>query len=416
MRPADGVRSIDTHSCHRPSTLVAASLRDEIAALGLDPVRCSRVLLVDDQPENLAVLEALLEDDWDVVSAESAAEALALIEEDGPPDIVISDQRMPEMTGVEFLSRVAEYHPDVIRMVLTGYTDVEPMVAAVNEGSVSRFMFKPWDAAQMRAAVAQAAETKESRANLKLLIEALGERRAQLRSTLRENRKAHAQLAAAERLSTLGRLTAGITHELRNQLAVMVMLVEEVRLVNDALSVLGPAERALRSLSALLALVEDVNSFARSQALSLERTLVGAGRLVEDSLRFLQIDPTISACRLEVEIAPDAGVVDVDVHRIRQSLLVLLRNSALAGATTIRILAKSDGAEVVFEVSDDGVGMDEETLAQAKEAFFSKFGGDSLGIGLGIADMVAQSHGGHLGLASTPGGGTVATLRVPGAS
>lgn len=396
--------------------MVVASLREEIAALGLDPVCSSRVLLVDDQPENLAVLEALLEDDWDVATAESAADAMALIEADGPPDIVISDQRMPEMTGVEFLSKIAEKHPDVIRMILTGYTDVEPMVAAVNDGAVSRFMFKPWDAAQMRAAVRQAAEKKESKANLKLLVEALGDRRAQLRSTLRANQKAHEQLAAAERLSTLGRLTAGITHELRNQLAVMVMLVEEVRLVSDDLNVLGPAEAALRSLSGLLALVEDVNAFARSRALTLERTLVGAQRLVEDSLRFLKIDLTVNACAIEVAIEPDAGVVDVDVYRIRQSLLVLLRNSALAGATTIRIAARAEGDYVVFEVSDDGVGMDDATLARASDAFFSRFGGDSLGIGLGIAEMVARSHGGDLSLTSAPGAGTVATLRVPGAA
>lgn len=371
------------------------------------------MLLVDDQPENLVVLEALLEDDWDVTCAGSGAEALGLIASEGAPDIVISDQRMPEMTGVQLLSDVATRHPETIRMVLTGYTDVEPMVAAVNEGAVSRFMFKPWDAAQMRAAVVQAAELKESRSNLRLLVQSLSERRVQLRATLGANRRAHAQLAAAERLSTLGRLTAGITHELRNQLAVMVMLVGEVRVISQQAEVLGPAEAALRSLRALLALVEDVNAFARSQALSLDKTLVSIERLVEDSLRFLRIDPAVGSNQLEVSVEPGAGVVEVDVHRLRQSLLVLLRNAAMADASVIQIRARVEDGFALFEVEDDGIGMDSATRDRAKEAFFGRFGGDSLGIGLGIADLVAQSHGGSLVLRSEPGQGTVAQLRIP---
>ena len=391
-----------------------ATLREELRALGLDPIECRRVLLVDDQVENLVVLEALLEDDWDVETAESASEALKMIALAGPPDVVISDQRMPEMTGVEFLSHVARDHADVIRMVLTGYTDVEPMVAAVNEGAVSRFMFKPWDAAAMRSVVKEALETREAHANLKILVDALAERRSQLRSTLRENQRAQEQLTAAERLSTLGRLTAGITHELRNQLAVLVMLVEEARVTTDELRVLSPAEAALRSLRSLLALVEDVNSFARSQTLLLERTLINARRLIDDSLRFVRIDPLIGACEVIVDVDDAVGVIDVDVHRVRQSLLVLLRNAALAGATTITVgVGSGDGRELVIEVRDDGHGMDEPTLRRAREPFFSGFGGDSLGIGLGIADLVAKSHGGDLELESEPGAGTTARVRFP---
>lgn len=398
---------------HEPRTLDGATLRDELRALGLDPVECRRVLLVDDQFENLAVLEALLEEEWDVTTAESAAEALEQIEADGAPDVVISDQRMPQMTGVEFLALVARDHPDVIRMVLTGYTDVEPMVAAVNDGAVSRFMFKPWDPDAMRASVREAAETKEARVNLGLLVDALAARRKQLRSTLHENQRAHAQLTAAERLSTLGRLTAGITHELRNQLAVMVMLVEEARVTTGDRRVLGPAESALHSLRSLLALVEDVNSFARSQTLLLERTLISAKRLIDDCLRFVRIDPVVSACDVNVELDEAVGIVDVDVHRLSQSLLVLLRNSALASATRITVRARFEDDCLVVEVSDDGIGMDEETLGRAREPFFTRFGGDSLGLGLGIADLVASSHGGTLEIESEAGAGTTARIRIP---
>ncbi|MCB9530843.1 MAG: hybrid sensor histidine kinase/response regulator [Myxococcales bacterium] len=390
------------------------SLRAEMAALGVAPATCRRVLLVDDQPDNLAVLVAVLDDDWDVSVADDGQAALAQIERDGPPDLIISDQRMPGLTGVEFLERVSRRYPEVARMVLTGYTDVEPMVDAVNRGAVSRFMFKPWDGDEMRSAVAEILSVREARLNLERLVAALGQRRAELHATLEEQVRAQEQLAASERLATLGRLTAGITHDVRNQLGVLVFLVEELRVGVDDPKVQAGARTALASLRALFTLVRDVNAFARSRPLAVEAETFDVAEIVAATVRLVEHDPAARAVRFEIQVDEGVAALEGDPLRIRQALTALLRNAALAQPRSpVRVRVQAAERAVVFDVVDDGVGMTPEQIARAKEPFYSMFPGQNLGLGLTIAEMVARSHNGKLDLESRPGAATHARLTIP---
>lgn len=116
-----------------------------------------RVLCVDDEPNILRALSWLLRKDFQVVTAESGKEGLALITQ-GDFDVVISDHRMPEMSGVDFLTQVKELAPRAMRILLTGYSDMEAVIQSVNESEVFRFVSKPWDVVELPMIVAQAAE------------------------------------------------------------------------------------------------------------------------------------------------------------------------------------------------------------------------------------------------------------------
>ena len=105
-----------------------------------------KLLIVDDEPDNLDLLYRTFRRDFDVIRAESAIEALKVLDEQGEVAIIISDQRMPEMLGTEFLSRTADRFPDTIRIVLTGYTDVEDLVDAINSGKVFQIHHKALEA------------------------------------------------------------------------------------------------------------------------------------------------------------------------------------------------------------------------------------------------------------------------------
>ena len=118
-----------------------------------------RLMVVDDEPDNLDLLYRTFRREFDVVKADSAIEALRILEAQGEMAIIISDQRMPEMLGTEFLSKTVERFPDTIRIVLTGYTDVEDLVEAINAGKVFKYITKPWSPEQLRGVVQQAAET-----------------------------------------------------------------------------------------------------------------------------------------------------------------------------------------------------------------------------------------------------------------
>lgn len=116
-----------------------------------------RVLCVDDEPNILRALSWLLRRDFQVVTAASARDALELVRQ-GDFDVVISDQRMPEMTGVEFLNQVKVIAPRPMRILLTGYSDMQAVLQSVNEAEVFRFVNKPWDVVELPQIIAQAAE------------------------------------------------------------------------------------------------------------------------------------------------------------------------------------------------------------------------------------------------------------------
>ena len=113
------------------------------------------VLYVDDDSENLSTLRRTLRGHFDVVTAVSAAEAFARMERD-PFPVIIADQRMPKMTGVEFLKEALRMDSDRVGLLLTAYADLDALVEGVNAGVIYRYLTKPWREADLIAAVRQA--------------------------------------------------------------------------------------------------------------------------------------------------------------------------------------------------------------------------------------------------------------------
>ena len=113
------------------------------------------ILFVDDEEYNLVAFKATFREDYDIYTAQSGKEALEIIEgkEIG---LIITDQRMPEMTGVELLEKVLPKYPDSVRIILTGYSDVEAIVSAINDGNVFRYITKPWDERELMMTIENA--------------------------------------------------------------------------------------------------------------------------------------------------------------------------------------------------------------------------------------------------------------------
>jgi putative nucleotidyltransferase with HDIG domain len=127
------------------------------------------VLFVDDEVNILKALQRLLRgENMNVLCASRGQEALEMIERT-PAQVVVSDQRMPEMPGVEFLSAVRERHPDVVRMMLTGYTEMKVAVEAINRGEIYRLITKPWNDDELRATIRQAFDHSDLKREIKRL-------------------------------------------------------------------------------------------------------------------------------------------------------------------------------------------------------------------------------------------------------
>jgi signal transduction histidine kinase/response regulator RpfG family c-di-GMP phosphodiesterase len=119
----------------------------------------AKLLVVDDEPDNLDLLYRTFHRDFRVLRAESGPQALDILEREGEVAVIISDQRMPYMSGTEFLSMTATRYPDIIRIILTGYTDVDDLVEAINAGKVFKYVTKPWDDEELKSVVHQAVDT-----------------------------------------------------------------------------------------------------------------------------------------------------------------------------------------------------------------------------------------------------------------
>ena len=130
-----------------------------------------RILCVDDEPNVLEGLSLHLRRRFDVATAQSGADALALLERDGPTDAIISDMRMPGMDGATFLGKARQRHPDSVRMLLTGQADMASAISAVNDGQIFRFLTKPCAPADMLAAVTAAVEQHRLITSERVLLE-----------------------------------------------------------------------------------------------------------------------------------------------------------------------------------------------------------------------------------------------------
>jgi two-component system sensor histidine kinase/response regulator len=120
-----------------------------------------KILIVDDEAANLRALERLFREDYEVLTAESGAKAVEVLREHDVA-VLLTDQRMPEMTGIELLMNTISLRPRMVRMILTGYTDVESLLTAINGGQVYKYIKKPWNNEELKATVARALEHYEA--------------------------------------------------------------------------------------------------------------------------------------------------------------------------------------------------------------------------------------------------------------
>ena len=118
-----------------------------------------RILLVDDEVNVLRALErTFLDEEYEVLTASSGSEGLSILQDVSPVQVVVSDYRMPQMNGVDFLREVRRRWPDTVRIVLSGYADTAVVISAINEGEIYKFIAKPWNDDELRIAIINALE------------------------------------------------------------------------------------------------------------------------------------------------------------------------------------------------------------------------------------------------------------------
>ncbi|EAZ80747.1 response regulator [Algoriphagus machipongonensis] len=145
-----------------------------------------KILYVDDEENNLHAFKATFRRDYKIFLAVSAVEGREILEKESV-DLIITDQRMPEETGVEFLESIIPIYPQPIRLLLTGYTDIQAVIDAINKGQVYHYLTKPWEEDYLRTVIKNAFEIYTLRRENEKLTDALLKANEQLEFLLRQN-------------------------------------------------------------------------------------------------------------------------------------------------------------------------------------------------------------------------------------
>ena len=397
--------------------MTPAAVQELVARYGVTGLSHRRVLVVDDEPENLVVLRTFLEPEYEVLDAPTGARALELAERH-PLDVVVTDQRMPEMTGVALLERLRSSRPDVAGIVLTAYTDTPALLSAINDAHAFRFLKKPWQVADLLEAIAQASAHVVHTRAIARLVELLSARTDELAAALEQLRSAQHQMLHLERLSTIGRLAAGITHDLRNAMTGLV-------LVEGHLQRRGIPEDAGRALDVGLAGVRNLlgtlvtlNQFARAGEMTVDRVPVAPAEVVADALSVTRFEMELRGRRFETAVAPGLPRVLADRAKLVQVLVNFVRNAVQVTVEGQRIALVADraGDRVVLAVEDEGPGVDPAIEARLFEPFVSSKGEGGMGLGLYMARLIVESHGGTIAARRRDTGGSRFEVTLPAAA
>lgn len=369
------------------------------------------VLFVDDEPHNLVTFRYAMDDQFNVLTAGGAEEALKILESNENVVVLVADQRMPKTSGVELCARAKVSRPDVVRMIATAYADIHEAIDAINHGHVVRYIVKPW-------------RNEELAVVLETAIDFAHMQRTMQDMELRLLRAGQARVAVAVHDEVL--------HEITNPLTIVKCSIDRTLEILDKVLEDGLSPEALRARALLLeareeqqsasSAVDHVSAVARRLQKRDETQPGGedgaceAARAVDSTVRIVrrQIE-RIAGLELTLE---DEPLVQVEASAVGQIVLNLVLNAAQAIETaklngrTIRVTLSSDDEDAVLVVADDGPGIAGELLPRIFDAYMTTRPGGS-GVGLALVRDIAMRAGGTVRARSSEGEGSRFEVRLP---
>jgi signal transduction histidine kinase len=368
------------------------------------------ILYVDDDVANLTVLQAACADEFDVITSSSAEIALEIMRQQEIA-VLLVDQRMPGMSGVELFEAVRDLYPDTVRILITAYSDLSDAIAAINRGQIRGYLRKPWEPDNLKAALREGLEVYE---------------------TKRKIRDLERRLLETERVYSLGVVAAGVAHELRNPLAALQTTLDaaEMRLVG-LMDGLVSARLAEEHLDTVKKLVEQVHRAKQSvgQITEITSSIELSHRRRDEvksadmhevanlTLRCVRAE-LLKRAEIQAEIGP-APPVKGSPNRLGQVVMNLLINALQAlpdrprGENVVTVRLRHVGDKVRLEVEDNGSGIPPELLGRIFDPFFTTKTHGGTGLGLAISKQIVEEVEGHISVESRVGRGTRFVVDLP---
>jgi len=383
------------------------------------------LLVVDDEVNILHSLYDLLRLDYTVYTAQSGPEAMKILAEN-EVSVVMTDQRMPEMTGTEFLAQIKDRYPDIIRLVFTGYADVRAVIDAINDGNVYRYITKPWEPEDLKAVIAQAMEQHQLLADRKRLMAELKEANDSLQRANEELQHANAELKELDRLKSVFIDIA--SHELRTPVFVISgfarLLARKGEKTRELNSILESADR-LGSIVVNMAKLMETGGWENI----LQTQEKDMREMVERAVTQVKPFADMRHQHLEIKTDPTLPEIEVDPPLIHDILVNLLMNAIKftpdEGRITVEARHSRKPGYVDLLVSDTGIGIPPEELEHIFRKFFGtfdtshhtsgeyEFGRRGIGLGLSVVQKFVEMHGGSVSVESEVNVGSTFTVTLP---
>ncbi len=384
------------------------------------------ILVVDDEPFIVEMLEDYLKEQYHVLTATSGDAALQLLKQHPEIDIIISDQRMPGISGIDLLKKSLETHPNAERIIITAYADLESVLEGLNEARISYYFPKPIDLYQIKLAVQQLAEKIDLwRSNLQL-IEQLKEQNRLIEQKISERTK-ELQLALQqlrEHQILQQRFFNIAVHDLKNPLSTLRIICSELqKIVGDRPEAQQLFTMVEEPLNTMEQLVQDILTITRLQSAEpgLEIQPINLQELLQAVIYEFRPQAQRKNITLTLQLPEDLPIIEGDYRRLKQVFDNLISNGIKYTPPGGKVLltASADSANVTITVQDTGLGMTTQDL----EKVFGEFqtlsakptgGESSTGLGLFIAKkIVALHHGKITAYSEGPGKGSTFTVVLP---
>jgi signal transduction histidine kinase len=367
----------------------------------------NNILLVDDEKDIREVLVLALADmGYHIFEAENGRQALDKFRQIQTP-IVLTDIKMPGMDGIELLQKIKRENPETEVIMITGHGDMELAIRSL-KSEATDFITKPINVDALEIAVRRAKEKIITREKLQEYTENL-------------EKLIHEKTELQSHLASLGLMIGSISHGIKGLLTGldggMYILNSGIGKENQS-QIKEGWEIVQQMVERIRKLVMDILFYAKERKLHYERINIPA--FAEEVAR--EFEPKMKAHQIEFnkEFDSSAGEFEVDGNYVHSALINILENaidacevSQPATASEITFGARAHKNRVIFEISDNGVGMDAETLEKIFSPLFSSKGRRGTGLGLFISNTIIEKHGGTIKVNSKPGHGTRFQIEIP---
>jgi signal transduction histidine kinase len=356
-----------------------------------------KILFIDDEINNLHAFKAAFRFDYDIHTSSSAQEAEEWLEHNDV-DLILCDQRMPVKTGVEFFATVIKKHPKPIRILVTGYTDIESVIKAINLGHVFRYINKPWNEAEIRSSIEEAY-------------------RYYTQSNQLEDKINELTLAYKE----LDNFAYSVSHDLKGPLMSIMGAMNIVNQTEDknekhVLTMLELIEKASGQLSEF---IENMHIYYKNNRGHLKIEKVSLEEIREEMLALHKLKCLQENIELSFDINSNSPLFSTDVTKLKVIINNLISNALKYQRKEepnkrVDIKITIDGEHMEILVSDNGMGIEEQYLKNIFNLFFratTEVGGS--GFGLYNVKEIVSTLGGTIEVESKINEGSTFSVKLP---